>query len=528
VIPAALCAWLAATPQPVDSQSDRPHGHALVIGVDLGASQDALDFAKFAEDTLGIPDANVALLTGGDATGAAISQAMDALLPPAGRAAGDSLWVYFAGTIREDGRFLGSDGAPGTQPLKDVFARLARTPAEERVVLLDALPSGHALPKAPPGVVFFSGAAGDGRKGRTEGRGTFTRQLLFGLRGAADVDADGDVTFGELGAYVRRKLESLNLAPLLQVGTAGARVVVESPEPEADEPGPAPLVILRDAPDTGENGRLFVESSVPGFIAVDGKSTGQSTPATLEEVPVGHHRIDVASTEGRGSATTEIVAGVLSSVHVDVAKRARVALVRIETQPADASVTVDAKTPLHSPVAVPLAPGRHALHVELSGFQTVDQTLVVDDKTDTQVVRMKPADSSYVLSLLSPLVEYDVRYEGDVWFGGRLNALFAGYDPGNGAWNALFVGFAAVAHYRLEDPATSGLGMDLYGGPTLEYVQYTPNGGGFAHTDSLIGAVAGVALRFGYFQLMVETHGGIVGGEVHLFVCPLIAIRLDR
>ena len=68
--------------------------------------------------------------------------------------------------------------------------------------------------------------------------------------------------------------------------SAPSRVESASPEPAAP-PRPAPMVPL-----ASRNGTIVVQSSIPGFVFVDGQNTGKVTPTRLD-LPVGKHEIVV-------------------------------------------------------------------------------------------------------------------------------------------------------------------------------------------------------------------------------------------
>jgi hypothetical protein len=275
---------------------------------------------------------------------------------------------------------------------------------------------------------------------------------------------------------------------------------------------------------------LVVESNRPGAVILDGEETGKFAPVVVENVPPGKHTVEVVTDEDRRSELAWVDAGKTATVKVGIgrAKPASRSLL-VDTRPSHAELNIDGFRYGQGPLYARLDPGSHNVHAELSGFKVIDQTIQIAPETSRVDLDLPPLDGSIVWSLLLPMVEYDVRASGNIWVGGRLDALFVSVDASNGAPNAIFFGAAGLAHYRLEDPASSPLGLDVYGGPSAEYVQVTPYKRTFCCTDdALLGAVAGIALRIGYLQLMVEGHAGLVAGEVHLLVCPLLSIRQDR
>jgi hypothetical protein len=307
---------------------------------------------------------------------------------------------------------------------------------------------------------------------------------------------------------------------VLLAAAAVASLVVRA-EPAAT---PAPPLIRADSVPPGS---LVVESQPSGQVFLDGRDTGQFTPAFLEDLAPGGHSVEVVSPAGRGAEAVWLEPGRTTTLQVSVGASRHV--LRVDTDAPHASVEIDGHSYGGGPIAAELGEGLHGFRAQLSGFKTADQTVEVDKDTARIQLDLTPLDSSIVWSALSPFLEYDIRYAGSAWLGGRVSALFLGFDPNRSSAGPLFFGVAGLAHYRIEDPAASSLGADFYGGPTVAYAQYSPNRSTTCCTDdTLVGAVTGIALRWGIAQIMFEAHVGMIGGEAHFFLSPVLAVRMDR
>lgn len=239
--------------------SDRAEAarRALVIGENVGLAVDApLRFAE--EDARGVASTleavgavrreDVTLLTG-----ASLAEVHAALHQLAARSQpDDELIVFFSGHGGADGAHV--DGQVWTWT--DVRADLASVPARLLVTFFDACFSGALLtPKGlvreSPLVVSFVPLGGRGRylvtssganelsyeSGLIQGS-PFAEALRSGLRGAADVNGNGEVTLPELYGYIYRRTFSATVA-----GASGPQHPLESVQ--LDSAGEVVLVQLR-------------------------------------------------------------------------------------------------------------------------------------------------------------------------------------------------------------------------------------------------------------------------------------------
>ncbi len=210
-----------------------PQRHAVIIGINDYADQ-AIPDLKYAEsdakavyDTLTdpaigkFPKDNVTLLLGKDATPSVIKAALYKLR---GVGKDDLVVVFYSGHGAKEGdeAFWVTQNAeakaiPATAlPNSDIRKFLSGIPAQRLVILLDCCYAASTVKKSlsDPGKLFGD-FAGKGRvtiAGAADNQealempsakaGVFTHFLVAGLRGSADTNADGAVTFDELWTYL--------------------------------------------------------------------------------------------------------------------------------------------------------------------------------------------------------------------------------------------------------------------------------------------------------------------------------------
>ncbi|MDE2490831.1 MAG: caspase family protein [Elusimicrobia bacterium] len=220
----------------------RPDDFALVVGIDhyrgvpearYGA-RDADDFARYAEDVLGVPKDNVILLTGDKAARTDLVKYVEEWLPK--NVEKDSrVYFYYSGHGAPDpldgtAYLVPWDGDPSflrstAFPLARLYRDLGALPAESVVVFLDSCFSGEGdrsllaanvrplvtvrdEPFAARDVSVLSAASGEETAGSSDAfeHGLFTDALLRGLSGAADADRDGHVSLDELYRFVKDRV----------------------------------------------------------------------------------------------------------------------------------------------------------------------------------------------------------------------------------------------------------------------------------------------------------------------------------
>ena len=240
--------------------ADPPQRHAVVIGINDYADP-AIPDLKYAEadaravyDTLtdpavgSFPKDNVKLLLGADATNDKIREALASLR---GVDKEDLVVVFYSG----HGAKSGDEAFWVTQQAKaklldatalansDINKLLAKVPSQRLVILLDCCYAASTVKKSlDDPAKLFGGYPGKGRAtiaGAAENQealefpdkksGVFTYYLVEGLRGAADANADGAVTFEELWSYLG---DNVRKASIKQGGLHEPVIITEATTPQ--------------------------------------------------------------------------------------------------------------------------------------------------------------------------------------------------------------------------------------------------------------------------------------------------------
>ncbi|NNN06080.1 MAG: caspase family protein [Elusimicrobia bacterium] len=214
-----------------------PHSYAVVIGVEHYreklpdaefAASDAELSAKYLERVLGVPEANVALLTDGRATKSDFEKYFENWLPNHVEA-GDTVYVYYSGhgapnPAKGDSYLVPYDGDPTYiettgYPVKRLFDQLAKLPAKQVYVAMDSCFSGAggrsviakgARPlvsvvqtDVPAKLTVLAASAGDqiSNTYQQKGHGLFT---YFFLKGIKEKGGDFRAVFDYLKPEVTR------------------------------------------------------------------------------------------------------------------------------------------------------------------------------------------------------------------------------------------------------------------------------------------------------------------------------------
>jgi hypothetical protein len=221
---------------PVNSGLERPHTYVLSVGVSTyrdpqisarkHAALDAELVAAYFQTLGGVPIANIRLLQDWKALRSDMEDYVLGWLPK--RLTGESVVVvYFSGQAavspKGDLYLIPYDGALDSTarlyPMKDLEAALVRLKTKQTLFIFDGGmlsigPTGKVKRKGPiwssgrSPVLHLIGSTGlrDGLEPARLRHGLFTYYLLRGLKGAADANADGQVTLGELTTYVERSV----------------------------------------------------------------------------------------------------------------------------------------------------------------------------------------------------------------------------------------------------------------------------------------------------------------------------------
>lgn len=218
----------------IPSSSNLQHPHTYVLSVGISTYRDpqiaarryaALDaelVAAYFQTLGGVPLANIRLLQDWKAVRSDIEEFILEWLPK--RLTGESVViVYFSGqaAVLPNGEIylVPYDGTHNSTarlyPLKDLEAGLARLKSKQTVFIFDggvvamgqtAKRKGPVWSASKSPVLHLIATTGlrDGLEPTKLHHGLFTYYLLRGLRGDADRNGDGEVTLGELTAYLER------------------------------------------------------------------------------------------------------------------------------------------------------------------------------------------------------------------------------------------------------------------------------------------------------------------------------------
>ncbi len=216
----------------------RPQTYLISIGLSAYRDQriaarkfaalDAEMIASYVQSLGGVPAKNIRLIQDWKALRPDIEEALLDWLPPL--VTGESVvLIYFAGhaMVAPSGEvfLVPYDGNPANSarlyPLKDFDAALARLKARHTLFIFDGVVAklgndAKAKVTRPRWNVTSSGEVrlvglnglGKGVESDKLRHGLFTYYLLRGLRGEADMNRNGEVTVGELAAYVEQKIPS--------------------------------------------------------------------------------------------------------------------------------------------------------------------------------------------------------------------------------------------------------------------------------------------------------------------------------
>jgi hypothetical protein len=219
---------------PANTGLQRPHTYVLSVGISTYrdpqiaarkyAALDAELVAAYFQTVGGVPAANIRMLQDWKALRSDIEDFILEWLPK--RLTSDSVViVYFSGHVAVsptgEAYLIPYDGKHNSTArlysLKDLGIGLARLKTKQTLFIFDGGilsigPGGAAKRRGPlwgsgkGGVLHLIGTTGlrDGIEPAKLRHGLFTYYLLRGLKGDADANTDGDVTLGELAAFVGR------------------------------------------------------------------------------------------------------------------------------------------------------------------------------------------------------------------------------------------------------------------------------------------------------------------------------------
>ena len=188
------------------------------------ASRDAETVAKYFQTLGGVPASNILLMTDRKATHSQIEKALLEWLPTRPMKEGIII-VYFSGQalVSPAGEIMlvpydGAKAATTLYRLKSLESVLAKLNPQQAILLFEGKISqiqNHPKTTVTPQWDLHGDKAirliaveglGKGLDDDTHRHGLFTYYLLRGLRGEADTNRDGKVTFGEISGFVRQKV----------------------------------------------------------------------------------------------------------------------------------------------------------------------------------------------------------------------------------------------------------------------------------------------------------------------------------
>lgn len=122
------------------------------------------------------------------------------------------------------------------------------------------------------------------------------------------VENNQDYYFGAIERLVEDTFSDSEVASLLKPRPpSSSRSSAASTKAPPPKPAPPP-------------GRIEVHANKPGQVFLNGRSTGQTTPAVLEQVPPGSHRVEVRTEDAYGVGEVTVEAGQTQQITVAVSR----------------------------------------------------------------------------------------------------------------------------------------------------------------------------------------------------------------
>lgn len=137
------------------------------------------------------------------------------------------------------------------------------------------------------------------------------------------------------------------------------------------EPEPAPAPAPAPAPEPAGATRVTITSAEDGAkIELDGKSTGQKTPATIDVDP-GRHVVKLSKGCSTGEQEFSVDDG--ATEQLEVALTAAKVMLSVNVEPAGATVEVDGKKLGEAPLEAKLSCGERVVKVTKEGFKSAEK-----------------------------------------------------------------------------------------------------------------------------------------------------------
>lgn len=198
-----------------------------------------------------------------------------------------------------------------------------------------------------------------------------------------------------------------------------------------------------------------------GEILLDGQPTGQAAPAVLTGVAPGDHEIELRTETRFGKATVTALERRLVSVR-PMPNQPRVFLLRLDSEPAGAELTLDGRSLGTAPVEVPeVHAGEHTLgafHPETGRF---DDRRLLTPENGTLTLQLPAAPQNQVRLFPFPLLlGIDRHLSNNLWAGLRLSGGL-----GLSTGPSLMGQATALARWQTSTEALWGFGV--FGGAGL-------------------------------------------------------------
>lgn len=180
-------------------------------------------------------------------------------------------------------------------------------------------------------------------------------------------------------------------------------------------------LMLYSVPAYAAGGLLRVVSSgADGRVFIDGRDTGQSSPATFDDIPFGTHQVAIDSQCARGGAVVQVNGPGASQVTVPMTDGTGTLI--INPSPATARVTVDGSV-AQGGESLTVSCGSHAVNVSLDEHLPAVLTLdVAMDEILELPVTLAALGKGTLVVTVSP-DEADVVLDGDKVATGSIDSL---------------------------------------------------------------------------------------------------------
>ena len=414
--------------------ASRPYGDswALVVGINRYRKRSlrlsyAVNDARSIVSALrkvGFSQNRITLLEDGQATGLAVRQAFDRLR--LNTKPEDRVFIFFAGhgtTVDipgggQMGYLIPVEGtveallATGI-PMNQVRNMARLIPAKHVFFAIDACFAGLMAARETPkrykaetvarltrGRLRQVLTAGDRdqRAWEEAGHGLFTRRLLEGLDGEADVSPkDGVLTAMELAAYVQGQVTAITQGkqtPIFAKMEGVGQFVFTAPGIESrrtDGPPPVPVTVkprpLVQPPVASiPKADLYVSSDPIGArVFIDGRDTGKETPVLLEGISTGDRRVNTRKGDYMVASTTV-------SVRRGVINRAKLKLevlkgrLKVVSDPLEADVFVGKERVGRTPLIASVPGGARVIRVVKPGYKKFERKMNISVRRSNRLM----------------------------------------------------------------------------------------------------------------------------------------------